>query len=98
MVTFRIFYLNKVHESNTIIFRLAAHFGLKLVKKWSFADFFKDNVGHKESLTLLSAMQALEVRREGLKNTPTPIICRHAYRPGTSVFVPEKKKKERESP
>ncbi|GFS20109.1 mRNA cap guanine-N7 methyltransferase [Elysia marginata] len=39
---------------------LAAQFGLKLVKKWSFAEFFKHNVGHKESLTLLSSMQALE--------------------------------------
>ncbi|KAK3799138.1 hypothetical protein RRG08_051413 [Elysia crispata] len=40
--------------------RLAAQFGLKLVKKWSFAEFFKHNVRHKESLTLLSTMQALE--------------------------------------
>ncbi|GFN79242.1 mRNA cap guanine-n7 methyltransferase-like [Plakobranchus ocellatus] len=43
-----------------VLERLAARFGLKLIKKQAFAEYFKDNVGHRESLTLLSAMQALE--------------------------------------
>ncbi|KAI8791194.1 mRNA cap guanine-N7 methyltransferase [Biomphalaria glabrata] len=43
-----------------VLEKLAAQFGMKLVKKQTFADFFKDNVTNRGSLNLLSAMQALE--------------------------------------
>jgi len=43
-----------------VVEKLAAHFGLKLVKKETFADFFKKHCGYKENLQLLGNMQALE--------------------------------------
>lgn len=39
---------------------MAALFGMKLVNKHTFADFFKENLQDKDNLSLLNAMQALE--------------------------------------
>lgn len=44
-----------------IDYRMAEMFGLKLIKKQRFSDFFKENLHNKDNLSLLSTMQALEV-------------------------------------
>ncbi|XP_059158129.1 mRNA cap guanine-N7 methyltransferase-like [Physella acuta] len=43
-----------------VLEKMAAQFGMKLVNKHTFADFFKENLQSKDNLSLLNAMQALE--------------------------------------
>ncbi|CAG5114777.1 unnamed protein product, partial [Candidula unifasciata] len=43
-----------------VLERMAAMYGLKLIKKQRFSDFFKENLHNKDNLSLLSTMQALE--------------------------------------
>ena len=48
-------------HSFTSFHRLAMEFGLRLVKKTRFDDFFREHSDKKEYKTLLNRMQALEV-------------------------------------
>lgn len=43
-----------------VLEKMAAQFGMKLVKKQTFAEFFKENLKNRDNLMLLNAMQALE--------------------------------------
>ncbi|KAH9490360.1 hypothetical protein Btru_041584 [Bulinus truncatus] len=43
-----------------VLEKMAAQFGMKLIKKQTFADFFKENIKNRENLNLLNVMQALE--------------------------------------
>ena len=40
---------------------MAEKYGMKLIKRLSFADYFKENIEKGEARSLISRMQALEV-------------------------------------
>ena len=44
-----------------LFIRMAEKYGMKLIKRLSFADYFKENIEKGEARSLISRMQALEV-------------------------------------